>query len=62
MLPRLQWYNLKVRYRKGKDMALSIEYLPETDQEMETLENINMFSMLGVTPDRYSDIAYCNMS
>jgi hypothetical protein len=61
MLLRLQSYNLKVRYRKGKDMtvtdALSREYLPEADPEMETLENINMFSMLDVAPDRYSDIA-----
>jgi hypothetical protein len=52
MILRLQWYNLKVRY------TLSREYLPEADPEMETLENINMFSMLDVTPDRCSDIAH----
>ena len=47
--------------RKGKDItladALSREYLPEADP-LETLENINMFDMLNVTPDRFLDIAH----
>lgn len=62
MLLKLQWYNLKVCYCRGKNMtvadALSREYLPEADPEMETLENVNMFNMLDVTPDRYLDIAH----
>jgi hypothetical protein len=40
--------------------TLSRGYLPEADPEMETLGNINMFSMLDVMPDRFSDIAHCN--
>lgn len=40
------------------DDALSREYLPEADPEMETLENVHMFNMLDVTPDRYFDIAH----
>ena len=37
--------------------ALSREYLPEAETETETLENINMFDMLDVTPDRYLDFS-----
>ena len=38
--------------------ALSREYLPGPDTEMEILENINLFDMLDATPDRYLDIAH----
>lgn len=61
MLLKLQWYNLEVSYRKWTDItvtnALSREYmyLPEADPEIETLENVNMFTMLAVIPDRYLD-------
>ena len=61
MLLKLQWYNLKVRYRKGTEMtapdALSRAYLPEAKTELDNLETISMLDMLDVTPDRYSDIA-----
>lgn len=63
MLLKLQWYNLKVCYCRGKDMivvdVLFREYLFEVDLEMEIFENVNMFNMLDVIFDCYLDIVYC---
>lgn len=38
--------------------VLSREYLPKANPEMDTIENVNMFNMLDVNPDRYLDIAH----
>lgn len=63
MLLKLQWYNLKVCYCRGKNMivvdVLFREYLFEVDLEMEIFENVNMFNMLDVIFDCYLDIVYC---
>ncbi len=60
MCLRLQWYDLTVRYRRGKDMelpdTLSRAQLPEKKSEIEGLECISMLSFVSVSEQRYSEL------
>ncbi|XP_013396158.1 uncharacterized protein K02A2.6-like [Lingula anatina] len=60
MLLRLQWYNLNVVYRKGKDMVvadtLSRAYLPDTSSDVTGLDDLCLVDMISVSSERYSDI------
>ncbi|XP_013412201.1 uncharacterized protein K02A2.6-like [Lingula anatina] len=60
MLLRLQWYNLNVVYRKGKDMVvadtLSRAYLPDTSSDVTGLDDLCLIDMISVSSERYSDI------
>ena len=58
MLMRLQWYDLKVCYRKGKEMfisdALSRAYLPNTEQNCEFTDD--SVKMISVSETKYTEI------
>ena len=58
MLMKLQWYDLKIRYRKGKEMyisdALSRAFLP-TNNVSDIFEN-DMVKMISVSSSRYTEI------
>ena len=59
MLLKLQWYDLTVNYRKGKDMvaadALSRAYLSDDESEIE-MADMNAFDLLSVSKERQDDI------
>lgn len=59
MRSKLQWYDLKVKYRKGKDMhisdALSRAFLPYVSSESEHFEN-SMVNMVSVSEEKYTEI------
>ena len=60
MLLSLQWYDLKVVYRKGTEMTLpdtlSRAQLPGCEQEIDNLEYINMLHHVSCTKEKYLEI------
>ncbi|XP_048237107.1 uncharacterized protein K02A2.6-like [Haliotis rufescens] len=63
MLLKLQWYDLTVKYRKGKDMsaadALSRAYVTYSQSDVVDLKVVNMADMISVSPNRYAEIKQC---
>lgn len=60
---RLQWYDLTVRYRKGKDMelpdTLSRAQLPYNTPELKELECVSMLNYVAVSGERYAELKEC---
>uniref|UniRef100_A0A8C5PPV9 Gypsy retrotransposon integrase-like protein 1 n=1 Tax=Leptobrachium leishanense TaxID=445787 RepID=A0A8C5PPV9_9ANUR len=60
---RLQWYDLTVKYRRGKDMelpdTLSRAQLPVNKPEMEGLECVSMLHFVSVSEQKYSELQNC---
>lgn len=60
---RLQWYDLQVTYRKGKDMelpdTLSRAQLSESTPEIDDLECVSMISFISVSDDKYTELQEC---
>ncbi|XP_060080445.1 uncharacterized protein K02A2.6-like [Ylistrum balloti] len=60
MLMRLQWYDITVIYRKGKEMhvsdALSRAFLQTENQHSEFDRQEDMINMLSVSNDKYAEI------
>lgn len=59
MLLKLQWYDLTITYRKGKDMqladTLSRAYCQSTDKESDEFEYINALSHISITSEKKSE-------
>ncbi len=57
---RLQWYDLTVKYRRGKDMelpdTLSRAQLPERKPEIDGLECVSMLSFVSVSYQKYTEL------
>uniref|UniRef100_A0A3B1K366 Gypsy retrotransposon integrase-like protein 1 n=1 Tax=Astyanax mexicanus TaxID=7994 RepID=A0A3B1K366_ASTMX len=57
---RLQWYDITVKYRKGKDMelpdALSRAQLALSKPEMNDLECVSMISYVSVSDQKYAEL------
>ena len=57
---RLQWYDLTVKYRRGKDMelpdTLSRAQLSENTPEMDGLECISMLNFVSVGDQKYTEL------
>ena len=63
MILNLQWYDLIVKYCKGRDMylpdTLSRVYLPETpNPEITDLEQVSTLDFLSITKDKYTELQY----
>lgn len=60
MMLKLQWYDIQVCYRKGKDMkisdALSRAFLPFTHEKEEGNIVQDMICMISISTDKYSEI------
>jgi hypothetical protein len=60
MILKLQWYDLEVTYRKGRDMqladTLSRAYLPYSKSEVDDLEHVSMIDMISVSKPKYAEI------
>ena len=60
---RLQWYDLTVKYRRGKDMelpdTLSRAQLPEKKPEIDGLECVSMLSFVSVSDQKYTELQEC---
>ena len=61
MILNLQWYDLIVKYRKGKEMylpdTLSRAYLPDTpNPEITDLESVSTLDFLSITKDKYTEL------
>ena len=60
MLLSLQWYDLRVEYRKGSLMTLpdtlSRAQLPDAEPEIRHLEHISMIDFISVSKDKYTQI------
>ena len=61
MLLNLQWYDLIVKYRKGKEMylpdTLSRTYLPDTpNPEITDLEQVRTLDFLSISKDKYTEL------
>ena len=61
MLLNLQWYDLIVKYRKGKEMylpdTLSRAYLPDTpNPEITDLEQVRTLDFLSISKDKYTEL------
>ena len=61
MILNLQWYDLIVKYRKGKEMylpdTLSRAYLPDTpNPEITDLEPVSTLDFLSITKDKYTEL------
>lgn len=60
---RIQWYDLSVRYRKGKDMelpdTLSRAQLSHNTPELEHLECVSMLNYVAVSEEKYAELQEC---
>ena len=61
MILNLQWYDLIIKYRKGKEMylpdTLPRAYLPDTPNPGITdLEQISTLDFLSITKDKYTEL------
>ena len=61
MILNLQWYDLIVKYRKGKEMylpnTLSRAYLPDTpNPEITDLEPVSTLDFPSITKDKYTEL------
>ena len=60
MLLKLQWYDIEIKYRKGKEMyvanALSRAYIPSHNSEVNDTEHSDVINMISVSKERYSEM------
>lgn len=60
---RIQWYDLTVRYRKGKDMelpdTLSRAQLSHSTPELEHLECVSMLNYVAISEEKYAELQEC---
>lgn len=63
MMLALQWYDLKIHYRPGKEMylpdTLSRAYLPESKPEISSLDQVNAVDFLSITKEKYTELQEC---
>ncbi|KAJ8366207.1 hypothetical protein SKAU_G00150380 [Synaphobranchus kaupii] len=59
----LQWYDIAVKYRRGKDMelpdTLSRAQLPDNTPEAGSIESVSMLNFVSVTDERYAELQEC---
>ena len=64
MLMSLQWYDITVSYKPGKEMlapdTLSRAYLPDMQPEISNLEQVNALEYLSITKERYMQLSQSN--
>ena len=60
MMLKLQWYDIDLHYRKGKEMhisdALSRAYLPHQTSDINDIEIQDNLNMISVSPYKYKEI------
>ena len=65
MMLSVQWYDLNVKYRQGKEMylpdTLSRAYLPDNDPEANDFNEVNAIDFLSVSRDKYTEIQECSL-